>query len=38
LTIEDLLRGAEVKMPNQYGTFKEAPRADQETADQPPLL
>ena len=27
LTIEDLLRSVEVKMPPQYGTFKEARRA-----------
>ena len=27
LTIEDLLRGVEVKIPPQYGTFKEARRA-----------
>jgi hypothetical protein len=27
LTIEDLLHGAEVKMPPQYSTFKEARRA-----------
>ena len=38
LTIEDLLHGADVKMPMQYGTFKAAPRADQETAEQKPLL
>jgi len=27
LTIEDLLHGAEVEMPPQYSTFKEARRA-----------
>ncbi len=27
LTIEELLHGAQVKMPPQYGTFKEAQRA-----------
>ncbi len=27
LTVEELLHGAEVKMPPQYGTFKEAQRA-----------
>ena len=32
LTIEELLRGAEVKMPPQFGTFKQAQRA-QPTAD-----
>ncbi len=38
LTIEDLLHGAEVKMPAERGTFKEAPRANPDAPDQPPLL
>jgi site-specific DNA-methyltransferase (adenine-specific) len=34
LTIEDLLHGAEVKMPPPSGTFKQAPKVDQSNADQ----
>lgn len=37
LTIEELLAGAEIKMPTERGTFKEAPRA-QDKPDQPTLL
>lgn len=37
MTIEDLLHGAEVKMPPAYGTFKQAPRAGP-SAIQPGLL
>jgi site-specific DNA-methyltransferase (adenine-specific) len=35
LTIEELLHGAEVKMPPQYGTFKEAQRV---RPQEPPYL
>lgn len=38
LTIEELLDGAKIQMPNPYGTFKEAPRAKTDKPDQPPLL
>lgn len=37
MTIEDLLHGAEVKMPPAYGTFKQAPR-EGPSAIQPGLL
>ena len=37
LTIADLLNGAEVKMPPQSGTFREA-AAQQEAVKQPSLL
>jgi len=33
LTIAELLRGAEVKMPPAHGTFKAAPGADQTALD-----
>jgi hypothetical protein len=31
LTIEELLHGAEVKMPPQFGTFKQAQKVDKQT-------
>ncbi len=34
LTIEELLHNAEVKMPPQFGTFKQAQRAQQADAEQ----
>ncbi len=37
LTIEYLLKGAEVKMPPQFGTFKQAQRVQQSDAQQPEL-
>ncbi len=37
LTIEELLHGAEVKMPPQFGTFKQAQRVQQRDAEQPEL-
>jgi site-specific DNA-methyltransferase (adenine-specific) len=37
LTIEELLKGARVKMPPQHGTFKQAPRV-RASAEQKPLL
>lgn len=37
LTIEDLLHNAEVKMPPQFGTFKQAQRVQQSDAQQPEL-
>ncbi len=37
LTIEDLLHGAEVKMPPQFGTFKQAQRVKPRDAEQPEL-
>ena len=37
LTIEDLLHGAEVKMPPQFGTFKQAQRVQQQDAEQAEL-
>lgn len=37
LTIEDLLRGAQVKMPPTAQTFKQAPKADQAKENQPSL-
>ncbi len=37
LTIEELLHGAEVKMPPQFGTFKQAQRVHQRDAEQPEL-
>ncbi len=37
LTIEDLLHGTEVKMPPQFGTFKQAQRVHQRDADQQEL-
>jgi site-specific DNA-methyltransferase (adenine-specific) len=38
LTIDDLLRGAEVKMPPQFGTFRQAPRVRQGGGDQTSLF
>lgn len=38
LTIEELLRGAEVQMPPQHGTFKQAPRGKKAGPEQPSLL
>lgn len=38
LTIEELLRGGEVKMPPQFGTFRQAPRAQQGSGDQGSLF
>jgi hypothetical protein len=38
LTIEELLDGTEVKMPTQRGTFREAPRANDDAPDQLPLM
>ncbi len=35
LTVEDLLHGAEAKMPPQHGTFKEAQRVRTQGADSP---
>jgi len=32
LTIEELLHGAEVKMPPQFGTFKQAQKVDKQAA------
>ena len=37
LTIDDLLHGAEVKMPPQFGTFKQAQRVQQADAGQAEL-
>jgi site-specific DNA-methyltransferase (adenine-specific) len=37
LTIEELLHNAEVKMPPQFGTFKQAQRVQQSTHEQPEL-
>jgi len=37
LTIEELLRGTEVKMPPQFGTFKQAQRVQQAEAEQAEL-
>jgi site-specific DNA-methyltransferase (adenine-specific) len=37
LTIEELLHNAEVKMPPQFGTFKEAQRVQQSNHEQPEL-
>ncbi len=37
LTIEELLHGAEVKMPPQYGTFKEAQRVRMHGPEHPQL-
>lgn len=37
LTIAELLQGAEVKMPPQFGTFKQAQRVQQPDAEQPEL-
>jgi site-specific DNA-methyltransferase (adenine-specific) len=34
LTIADLLSGAEIKMPPEWGTFKQAPRAGQPAGEQ----
>lgn len=34
LTIADLLKGSEVKMPPDYGTFKQAQRVDRPEAEQ----
>ncbi len=37
LTIEELLHNAEVKMPPQFGTFKQAQRVQRSDAEQPEL-
>jgi len=37
LTIEELLHNAEVKMPPQFGTFKQAQRVQQSNAEQAEL-
>lgn len=37
LTIEELLHGTEVKMPPQFGTFKQAQRVQQSGAEQAEL-
>ncbi len=37
LTIEELLRGTEVKMPPQFGTFKQAQKVQQADAEQAEL-
>ncbi len=37
LTIEALLHGAEVKMSQQFGTFKQAQKVQQATHEQPEL-
>lgn len=37
LTIKELLQGAEVKMPPQHGTFKQAQRFQQQGAEHPQL-
>ncbi len=37
LTIEELLHGAEIKMPPQYGTFKEAQRVRMQGPEHPQL-
>jgi site-specific DNA-methyltransferase (adenine-specific) len=37
LTIEELLHNAEVKMPPQFGTFKQAQRVQQGGAEQAEL-
>lgn len=37
LTISELLKGARVKMPPQYGTFKQAQKVQQKEAEQPEL-
>jgi site-specific DNA-methyltransferase (adenine-specific) len=37
LTIDELLHGAEVKMPPQFGTFKQAQRVQQSESQQPEL-
>ncbi len=37
LTIEELLHSAEVKMPPQFGTFKQAQKVRQTEAEQPEL-
>lgn len=37
LTISELLRGAEIEMPPQHGTFKEAQRVRQSGTDHPQL-
>ena len=37
LTIEELLHGAEAKMPPQFGTFKQAQKVQQTTHEQPEL-
>ena len=38
LTVEDLLHGAEVRMPPAHGTFKQAPKVKAQGAEQTPLL
>ena len=37
LTIADLLKGAKVQMPIQYGTFKQAKRVREVAGEQPEL-
>jgi site-specific DNA-methyltransferase (adenine-specific) len=37
LTKDELLHGAEVKMPPQFGTFKQAQKVQQSTHEQPEL-
>ena len=37
LAIEELLHNAEVKMPPQFGTFKQAQRVQQSEGQQPEL-
>jgi hypothetical protein len=37
LTVEQLLRGAQVEMPPQHGTFREAQRARAQEPDHLPL-
>lgn len=37
LTIAELLRGAEVQMPPQHGTFRQAQKVQQTEAEQPEL-
>jgi site-specific DNA-methyltransferase (adenine-specific) len=37
LTIPELLRGAEVQMPPQYGTFRQAQKVQESGAEQPEL-
>jgi site-specific DNA-methyltransferase (adenine-specific) len=37
LTIEELMQGKKVEMPSEWGTFKQAPKADQPGAVQPEL-
>jgi site-specific DNA-methyltransferase (adenine-specific) len=37
LTVEELMHGKKVEMPSEWGTFKQAPKADQSGAVQPEL-